>query len=74
MLTMTRLDTGLDMLLKEFGPFSRDNLLIIARDMVSWCAFHVHLPIAILKSSVFFAFFGSDQNIQIHTQQRSSSC
>lgn len=35
MLTMTRLDSGLDMLLKETAPFSRDNILIIARDLVS---------------------------------------
>lgn len=37
MLTMTRLDTGLDLLLKEYAPFSKENILIIARDLVSRC-------------------------------------
>lgn len=36
MLAMTRLDTSLDFLLKTFGPFSKENILIIARDMVSY--------------------------------------
>lgn len=66
MLAMTRLDTSLDTLLKLFAPFSKENILIIARDMVRCVVFFdmaVASKFCALKSSFFLTFVHhADQN------------